>query len=523
MKKRFLSLVAITMVIAITTKAQIISTVAGNGTSGFSGDGGIATNAQLGFGYGGDISVDTVGNIYFLDYGNGRIRKVSTNGIITTIAGGSGSNLNPISFALDLSGNIYIADGNNNVIKKLSKNGNISVIAGNGISGYSGDGGIATNAQLSYPTGVAIDSIGNIYISDATNNVIRKVSINDTITTIAGNGKSGYGGDGGLAINAEFNCLVGLAIDFIGNLYIADGCNARYRKVDKNGIITTIAGTGVGGYSGDGGLAINAMVLDPYTIKLDKKGNIYIPDTGNDRVRKIDKNGIITTIAGNGTQGFCCDGSLATNAELYFPWGVAIDANDNIYIDDVGNNRIRKVTNSSLPVTLSSFTAKTYTKTIQTNWQTATEQNISLFNIQHSDNAESFIEIGTIKALGSGANNYEFTDNKPTNGINYYRLQSVDKDGNNSYSKVVSINFGNNKSLSIAPNPARDFATISFSKTVDKATIAVYDITGKAVITQSLNGTNTYKLNTQTLTNGVYVIKVNTATGSYNEKLLINK
>jgi hypothetical protein len=178
---------------------------------------------------------------------------------------------------------------------------------------------------------------------------------------------------------------------------------------------------------------------------------------------------------------------------------------------------------TSLPIIFSSFTATSINKDVAINWQTATELNTSHFIIQHCTDGTSFTDIGTVKAIGSGANSYEFTDDKPTNGINYYRLQTVDKDGSSSYSKVVSVNFGGKQSFSIIPNPARDFATISFSKTVDKATIAVYDITGKAVITQSVSGTNAYKLNTQTLTNGVYVIKVKTDTGSYNEKLLINK
>ena len=177
-----------------------------------------------------------------------------------------------------------------------------------------------------------------------------------------------------------------------------------------------------------------------------------------------------------------------------------------------------------LPVSIEKISASNNDKSITLNWQTATEVNTINFIIQHSANGNSFTNINTEKAIGSGANSYEFTDNSPVNGINYYRLQSVDKDGSSSYSKVVSVNFGDKQTFSIIPNPAKDFASISFSKSVDKATIAVYNITGKQVITQSLNGsTNTYKLNTQTLKNGLYVIKVKTATGNYNEKLLINK
>ena len=176
------------------------------------------------------------------------------------------------------------------------------------------------------------------------------------------------------------------------------------------------------------------------------------------------------------------------------------------------------------PVTLNNIIAVAKNKNVLINWQTTTELNSSHFIIQNSTDGNSFTDIGNVKALGSGANSYEFTDNNPAKGINYYRLQSVDKDGIGSYSKVVSVNFGDKQSFSIIPNPAKDFATISFSKSVDKASIAVYDITGKQVITQTLNASaNSYKINTQSLKSGLYVIKVNTATGNYNEKLLINK
>lgn len=180
---------------------------------------------------------------------------------------------------------------------------------------------------------------------------------------------------------------------------------------------------------------------------------------------------------------------------------------------------------SALPIMYSNIEAnKVNNSLVKINWQTATELNTTNFIIKHSSDGVSFTDIGNVPAIGKGANSYEFTDNRPSNGINYYRLQSIDKDGSSTYSKVVTVNLADKQSFSIIPNPARDFATVSFSKTVDKATIAVYDITGKTVILQSISGsTNSYRLNTQPLTNGFYVIKVITATGSYNEKLLISK
>ena len=178
----------------------------------------------------------------------------------------------------------------------------------------------------------------------------------------------------------------------------------------------------------------------------------------------------------------------------------------------------------SLPVTIDIMKASQKDNLVGVVWSTVTEVNTNNFNIQHSNNGKDFIVIGSVKAIGSGANSYSFSDDNPINGINYYRLQSVDKDGSSTFSKVVSINFGDNQIFSIAPNPAKDYATISFSKTVDKASIAVYNMTGKQVITKSLKAsTNTYKLNTQSLKSGLYVIKVNTETGNYNDKLLINK
>ena len=218
-----------------------------------------------------------------------------------------------------------------------STTGIITTIAGNGIAGYSGDGGLATNAELNNPYGVAVDSNGNIYIADTNNNRIRKVnSTTGIITTIAGNGTAGYSGDGGLATNAELYYPYGVAVDSNGNIYIADTYNNRIRKVNSTtGIITTIAGNGTAGYSGDGGPATNAQLNYPYGVAVDSSGNIYIADTDNNRIRKVNSTtGIITTIAGNGNPGYSGDGGPATNAELYDPSGVAVDSNGNIYIAD---------------------------------------------------------------------------------------------------------------------------------------------------------------------------------------------
>jgi trimeric autotransporter adhesin len=217
-------------------------------------------------------------------------------------------------------------------------------VAGTGSYGYSGDGGIATSAKLSYPGGVAIDASGNIYIVDTGNSRIRMVTKSTgIISTVAGTGSYGYRGDGGIATSASLNFPRGVAIDASGNLYIADTDNNRIRMVTKStGIISTVAGTGSSGYSGDGGLATSAALNYPRGVAIDASANIYIADFYNYRIRMVTKStGIISTVAGTGSSGYSGDGGLATSAALNYPYGVAIDASGNIYIADTHNHRIR--------------------------------------------------------------------------------------------------------------------------------------------------------------------------------------
>ena len=331
----------------------VISTAAGNGTQGFSGDNGPATSAQLNSPNG--VAVDSAANLYIADTGNYRVRKVS-NGAITTVAGG-GSPLGdngpatggwlglPSGVAVDSAGNLYITDLDNNRVRKVS-NGVITTVAGNGTYGFSGDNGPATSAQLYGPEGVAVDNAGNLYIADTYNERIRKVS-NGVITTVAGNGVCcGFSGDNGLATRAQLNGPWGAAVDSAGNLYIADYSNNRIRKV-VNGVITTVAGDGTCCFSGDNGPATSAQLYDPEGAAVDSAGNLYIADSLNYRIRKV-VNGVITTVAGNGTPGFGGDNGPATSARLNQPHGVAVDSAGNLYIADTGNNRIRKVTNGAI-------------------------------------------------------------------------------------------------------------------------------------------------------------------------------
>ena len=295
---------------------NIITTIAGGGSNGYAGDGGPAIGARLNYPYG--MVSDPAGDLYIADAANNRIRKVDTNGIITTVAGsgfgfpvgdgGAATNagLNgPLALALDAAGNLFIADTTNNRIRKVDTNGIITTIAGKNFSGFSGDGGLATNANLYHPSGVVLDGAGNLYVADSANHRIRKVGTNGIITTAAGGGYmsggyGGYGGDGGTAIGSGLNSPSALAFDGSGNLYIADTGNARIRKVDAYGIITTVAGNGTSGFSGDGGVATNTSLFFATSLAADAFGSIYIADTRNYRIRKVDSYGFINTVAGNG-------------------------------------------------------------------------------------------------------------------------------------------------------------------------------------------------------------------------------
>jgi uncharacterized protein YjiK len=387
----------------------IISTVAGNGTSGYGGDGGPATEAMLDSP--GSIAADCSGNLYITecDYDPCRIRKVDPNGIIETVGGeqpqfhspssvavdgcsvyfaavghnfpeqniwkldssetvaavagfvsysGEAPSINadfdyPRGIAADASGNVYIADQFHNRIAKVDTRGIMTTVVGSdGVAGFRGDGGPANQARLDGPGGLALDASGNLYIADLYNYRIRKMDTNGIITTVAGNGTQGYGGDGGPATQAILNYPEGVALDKSGNLYIADGANHRIRKVDKNGIITTVAGSGLHGYSGDGGLATQAQFYWPTSVALDASGNFYFPDGFHNCVRKVDNNGIIATVAGNGTSGYSGDGGPARGAMLSDPLGVIVDVSENLYIADADNNRIRKVDNNGIITTI---------------------------------------------------------------------------------------------------------------------------------------------------------------------------
>ena len=342
---------------------NVITTVAGNGqcqASGvcFSGDGGPATRAELNQPCG--VAVDNAGNIYFADSINQRVRKVNTAGIISTVAGnGSGifsgdggpatdAGLAPQGVAVDSAGNIYIADQQNSRVRKVNTAGIISTIAGDGSGLFVVDGVPATGPDAGViPWGLAVDSAGNLYIADLYNSRVRKVNTAGIISTVAGNGNQGFSGDGGPAIYSAVSPS-GVAVDSAGNLYIADQGNHLIRKVNTAGIISTVAGNlswdlNGSASNGDGGPATSAG-MDAVSVAVDSAGNLYIADGDNRRIRKVNTAGIINTVAGDGTYGFSGDGGPATSSEMTNPSGVAVDSSGNIYIADTDNERIRKVT-----------------------------------------------------------------------------------------------------------------------------------------------------------------------------------
>jgi sugar lactone lactonase YvrE len=333
----------------------VISTVAGNTTNFYGGDNGPATAAILNNPWG--IAADDQGNLFIADTHNGRIRKVNSSGTITTIAGngssGSQGDNGPATAAslgepegmwLDDQGNLFFADSRSHKLRTIGPDGTITTVAGNGTAGYGGDGGPATSAMLNYPSAVWGDGQGNLFIADAVNDRVRKVDSSGTITTVAGTGTGGYGGDNGPATDARLDAPIVVLGDGTGNLFISDYVNHRIRKVSSSGTITTVAGTGTAGYGGDSGPATAAMLNHPIGLAIDDGGHLLIADSGNYLIRKVDPTGTITTVAGDGGLGSVGDGGPATDARMFDPKQLTMDARGDLFIADSGNCLIRKIT-----------------------------------------------------------------------------------------------------------------------------------------------------------------------------------
>jgi sugar lactone lactonase YvrE len=349
---------------------NIISTLAGTGVNGFGGDGGPAVTSEMAIPL--SVSLDGAKNLYIADFGNGRVRRIaSSTAIITTAAGGAnvtgridaadaelGFTPNPPAspfpngLAIDPSGNLMIDDTDSNRVWRVNGDaGIISLAAGSGIGafGFSGDGHDALRAKFALPGDVAVDRSGNVFIADTQNERIRRVDAETRMTTtVAGNGAAGFSGDGGPAALATLISPSGLSVDRRGNLFIADMFNQRIRRVDAvTGFIETVAGNGTGGFGGDGGPAVSAQLSVPSGAVTDANGNLFIADAGNNRIREVvAATGVIRTVAGSGVPGACLfggDGGPATSAQLCNPARVVVDALGNLFIADQGNNRVRRV------------------------------------------------------------------------------------------------------------------------------------------------------------------------------------
>lgn len=424
----------------------VITTIAGNGVTQYIGDGWPATSYSLASPAG--VCADKAGNVYSCDNVEPRIRKIDKYDTLFTIAGtgtpgytGDGGMAafatfgSPASMAIDTSGNLFITDQYNKVIRKINRTTNIvTTVCGSGGGGFGGDAGPATAANLEQPEGVWVDKQGNIYVVDKGNQRVRKVDVlTGIISTVAGNGTNGYSGDGGLAVNTRLSFPRGVCSDDAGNVYIADYGNNRIRKVEHTtGIITTIAGTGAAGYTGDGGPATAATLVSPYGLYWSSQGRLYIADYGNNVVRAISADGTIRTVAGSGLYGFSGDGGSALSATFQGPKAVYVDDSEYLYIADSENSAIRKVTPSF---------------------------------------------------------------NKASNILYAY-------------------------TLNIYPNPTNDILNITSSTPLTNAAITIHDILGKAVLNTVFNGTQS-QLNVGQLSSGIYILQLRSGASVVNHKLEI--
>lgn len=425
----------------------IITTIAGKDTSGYCCDGGPATNAKLYLPY--RVCLDNVGNLYVADAFNCRIRKI------------------------------------------ILSSGVISTVAGTGISGFSGDNIPATNSQLSLPEDVCFDAAGNMYIADAANQRIRKVSASTgIITTIAGSGVAGSTGDGGLAILARLRNPSGLCFDPAGNLYIADYDNNKVRKVDmQTGIITSVAGIGTAGYSGDGGPATNAKIEGPLHVACNSAGDLFICDQFNHVIRKLTvSTGNISTITGNGNPGYSGDGLNAAVAVLNQPSGIFVDKHNNIFIAQYESPAIRKIDGVTNIITT---VAGVGIKDFSGDGGPAISANIWCTDVKVDTNGTIYI-------------------------ADYFnhRVRMV-------FDPTLAVKpVGAAQTISVYPNPARDEVTIEGAKSM---TMILCDVVGKAVMERKLNGAKE-TIDISSLNNGVYVVQIfDAVSGTKTTKKLIKQ
>ncbi len=547
MKNKILGILGLVVTICscFSSDAQIITTIAGNGSAGYSGDGGSAIAASFNMV---SIAFDRTGNLYVADGSNNRVRIISTDGIVSTFAGngivgfmGDGGPAtiaelnNPFTVFADSSGNIYFCDRSNYRVRQVNAMGVISTIAGTGVMGYSGDGGAATNAKLNPGLIDYTDAIGNKYMCDQSC-VIRKIDITGTITTIAGNGTAGFSGDGGQATAAQLKTPGGIVVDGTGNLYIADMLNNRIRKVDASGVISTFAGTGTSGFMGDGGMATAARLSNPCDLAIDGSGNIYIADFNNKRIRKINTAGIITTIAGTGVMGFSGDGGPATAAQLNGAGNIALDCAGNLFIRDLGNNRIRMVELQHPPAfaaghadsltvcenvttSINALLAITDSDAGQTEtWSEARPPAHGTVTGAYSTTATG----GTVIPAG-----LSYTPTTGYTGSDSFKIRISDcgfvSDSIVIYVTVVNCALGTTprvsegaEMLEVWPNPVNDELTIKASNC---ASFNISNTIGQVLLQQRLDNTDT-KVNVKILPAGLYYLTLKGKSGNMVKKFV---
>ncbi len=341
-----------------------IQTIAGTARSGFSGDNGPAAAAALNGNFG--LAVDSAGNLLLADRDNFRIRAITPAGTITTLAGngrfrtsipnGPAANaffFQPQGVAAGASRSYWIADSGNNYLHNVAADGTLATLAGTGVRQYTGNNVVAATSPVANPIGVAVDSQGNVYFADTDNHVVRRLTPGGTLVNVAGTGSPGFSGDNGPATAATLRSPFGVAVDTAGALYIADTENHRIRRVSPQGVITTFAGSGQSGFSGDQGSAATAALQFPVHLAFDRAGNLVVADSANSRIRRITPAGVITTIAGGGRRaGPAADGNPAIEAALGIPFGLTFDANDNLYFSDATEHRIRRVSPTGVLTTV---------------------------------------------------------------------------------------------------------------------------------------------------------------------------